>query len=600
MVAGCSRDEPSRETTSTDQARAEEVAETTETATAPAQEEGPSISVAGSTTERTDPSEPPPADADPVALLTAENSWERPVAEVNGEMITFKDVEIRLRDIHSDLDWIRRGDFDIDRLMFRMVNDWLLSQEARVLEMDQDEKTRRQVEKYRRDLMVEVFELNEIKSKATATEAEIRSEFKKEYQRVNLRVITVDENEQAGEILASIQGGADMAELAGEHSVDPYAPRGGLVSDLPKWELIREIGQLVPDMEPGEIGGPVRTDLGWSVIRLESVTKADPDLFPKVEKEIHDLVIFEKSRVLRARLAGRVREKHPVRLDSGLIESIRPERFDDGRIAPTVDDRDAVVARIGSDLEISADRYAAALLLRWSGVRSMEAAEAAAPIILEKMIEESLILAEAMAMGYGDRPEVVRAVYGYETRILVQRFLEEVVAAGVEIPKERMEEFYQANKDSFSKPPRLRLGQITVATREEAEEIAELLREGTDLAWLARQRSIDRLAETGGDLGWKTPQPAADDLNRRLVDAQPGEIIDPQGVPGNFVVQMVLARQEQGHYTLKEVSGNVRNAVFAEKFRVVLDQYVTRLREASEIVIYEEMLDPFRQLESSS
>jgi len=123
-----------------------------------------------------------------------------------------------------------------------------------------------------------------------------------------------------------------------------------------------------------------------------------------------------------------------------------------------------------------------------------------------------------------------------------------------------------------------------------ADEIARLLREGTDLAWLARKHSTDRFAESGGIRGWMVPSPGVDDLQDRLFVAKPGDVLDPVGAPGNYYVLKVLVREEQGVYGLADVSGNIRNMVFSEKFRVVLDKFMTTLRSRSDIRINEEAL----------
>lgn len=385
-----------------------------------------------------------------------------------------------------------------------------------------------------------------------------------------------------------------MGELARARSIDPYAQRGGEVQGLPLRDLAPEIGQLARSLQPGKTGGPVSTDLGWSVIRLERFQEPDPAGLEKVRPALRELIAFEKARALRAELARRLQEQHPVELVGEAIERIRPQRVADGRLTPTVEDRREVVARIGGRLEITAGEYGDALLLRWSGVRSEDAARAAAPIILTGLIEKQLLLAEANRLGYGERPEVARQVRAYEDQILVQRYLEEVVAAGIEVGREEMEAYYREHLESFARPPRLNLGQITVATEEEAREVARLLGQGTDLAWLARQRSTDRFAAAGGERGWMSPQPGIDEFNDRLSRAAPGEVIEAGGVPGNFVVLKVLGREEQGTYPLEEVSGNVRSTLFSDKFRQVLDDFVTKLRARSQIRVDTELLASLR------
>jgi hypothetical protein len=53
----------------------------------------------------------------------------------------------------------------------------------------------------------------------------------------------------------------------------------------------------------------------------------------------------------------------------------------------------------------------------------------------------------------------------------------------------------------------------------------------------------------------------------------------------------VTAREERGVYPFEQVSGNVRRAVFDQKARAAIDALVTALRERSEVVVHQEVLD---------
>lgn len=511
------------------------------------------------------------------------------VAVVNGERVPFVYLEQRLATMHTGQAESRRSGYDLDRLMFKVVNDILLGQEARAAGMDEEPPVKRQVEKYREDLVIAALEQDQVASKAVAGEDEIRREFEKQYSRVTLRVVTVDERSEAEALIEEIRAGADMAALAHERSVDPYAARGGLIEDVPRRDLAAEVGALAASLEPGRLGGPVGTDLGWSVIRLESFAGPDGDLFDGVRAELAGIVRLEKRGRLRAELAERIRASHPVEMNREAIDAIEPQRLSDGRLVPQVGDRGDVVATVGS-LPITAGEYADALMLRWSGVRSEDAARAAAPIILATLVEKKLLLAEAKTSRFATLPEIEEQVRVYETQVLVRRYLEDVVAAGITVSAEELQACYEENRSRLQRPPRLNLGQITVPDKAQAEEMARLLREGTDLAWLARRHSTDRFAEDGGVRGWTVPSPGVDDFQDRLIASRTGDVLGPVGVPGNWNVIKVLAREDQGTYSLTEVSGNMRNMVFSEKFRKVLDEYMTKLRERSEIEINEEAL----------
>ncbi len=512
------------------------------------------------------------------------------LATVNGQPVTLEAVEQRLAALHTGTQEGAQQAFDRDRLMFQVINDVLLGQEARALGMHEDPPMRAQVDEYRDSILRRMVESEAIGDRARPTDEEIRQVFDEEYRRATHREVTAYQREDALEMRRRIERGEDMEALARELSVDPYAQRGGLVSDVAQADLQREVAAVAFGLQPGELAGPFRTEIGWSVLRLQEVRPADPERFADLRGISARMALLQKKERLEAHLARELQRRHPVVVREGVVNAILPEQGPDGRLMPRMPDGDAIAVSVGRERAVTATAYARALAKRWRGVRNLEAATAAAPIILQKLIHDELLVAEALRLELHRRPEVVRAVEARETQLLVPRFLEEVVAGGVQVSQEEMRAHYEAHKGRFSRPPRVRLGQITVATREEGEEVARLLRGGTDLAWLARRKSIDRFRESGGDRGWFEPQVGADEFNDDLLSAEPGTVLDPMGLPGNVMVVQVLAREEQGPYPYDQVSGNVREAVFAEKLQQAMATFMDKLRGRAEVQINEEAL----------
>ena len=487
---------------------------------------------------------------------------------------------------------------DLDQLVFRLVNDALLAQEARAMELQDEEPIPGKLAALRRDLAVKHLETDEVWKLARANDEEIRSTFEHDYRRVTLRVLTTLEKADAEAALAELRGdgdsaGADFATLVSERSVDPYKLRGGLVEDLARVDLQTEIADAAFAAEPGALVGPVRTSIGWSLVRVESFAPADPERFEAVRRTVRDVIRFRKAQQLKAALAAELRDKHPVSVDAAVLASLEPERQTDARLVPKVADAAAVVARAGNET-VTAGELGEALMWRWKGIRNEEAARATVPLVLDGLLESKLLLDEALARGYDRTPAVERAVTALEKDLLVERYLKTVLGPQVDVTPEEMKAYYEAHVASFNRPPRVHVSQITVATPEEAQEIVRQVRAGTDFAWLARRDSIDRFKEAGGERGWLDLTPGADAFNDALLAAKPGEVLEPMGVPGNWTVVRVNLREEQGPYPYDQVSGNVRTAVYQEKFQRFLGEFLDKLRSRSEIEVNEDALADLR------
>lgn len=511
------------------------------------------------------------------------------LAVVNGEAVYLEDLERVLEQVHSGAAESRRSRPDLKQLTFRLVNDTLLAQEARALGMDEEDPVPARMAARRESLATARLEREEIWSRAEATDEEIQQAFAEQYRRATFRILTVREREQAEALRGRIEKGADFAALAKESSVDPYAPKGGLVENLARIDAPHEVAAALFGGEPGTLAGPLVTRLGYSVVRAESLAPADPARLEELKPSLRTFVRFRKADALRADLSARLRAAHEVAVDEAVLAAIVPERLPDGRLMPKVENRDAVVARAGGRA-ITAGRLAQTLVQRWGGVANTEAALAATPIVLDRIVQGELMTAEALARGYGDTKEAQRALHAALVQLLVPRYLNQVVAADVRVIPEETAAWYERNRESYHRPPRLRLRQLTVATEAEAQRLAALVRQGSDFGWLARQHSTDRYKDAGGDRGWATPTSGGEAFEAALYTAKPGDVLGPAAVAEGFVVARVEAREEQGIYEFREVSGNVRKAVEEQKLQQAIDTVIQKLRARSEIEVYEDRL----------
>lgn len=95
----------------------------------------------------------------------------------------------------------------------------------------------------------------------------------------NASHILVETREAAQEIRDALDGGADFATLAQERSVGPSGPNGGALGWFGPGMMVKPFEDAVLAMQAGQVAGPVETQFGWHVIRLnETRLKEAPSL----------------------------------------------------------------------------------------------------------------------------------------------------------------------------------------------------------------------------------------------------------------------------------------------------------------------------------
>lgn len=87
------------------------------------------------------------------------------------------------------------------------------------------------------------------------------------------RHILVETKEQCEEIKSEIEGGADFADMAAEHSKCPSGKEGGSFGEFEPGQMVPEFDEVVFSGEVGKCLGPVQTDFGFHLIEITSRTE---------------------------------------------------------------------------------------------------------------------------------------------------------------------------------------------------------------------------------------------------------------------------------------------------------------------------------------
>jgi peptidyl-prolyl cis-trans isomerase C len=90
--------------------------------------------------------------------------------------------------------------------------------------------------------------------------------------RARARHILVPTKEQCDELKKQIDGGADFAALARQHSKCPSGREGGDLGEFGPGQMVSEFDEVVFRDEVGKPHGPVQTQFGFHLIEITSRT----------------------------------------------------------------------------------------------------------------------------------------------------------------------------------------------------------------------------------------------------------------------------------------------------------------------------------------
>ena len=224
----------------------------------------------------------------------ADYGLETPLAEVNGTALTLGELIAIRRDLPDQYQALPNKVL-LDGIVEQMIDQYLLAEAAREAGIDERPAVEISLRNQRRAILADAYLQAELGKRVT--DERVRALYEERYveaepeDEVHAYHILVETEEEADEIKAKLDEGADFSELAKEHGTDGTAQRGGDLGWFVQSDMVPEFAEKAFAMEPGTISEPVQTDFGWHIIKLEDRRPRTPPEFEEVRQELMQEVV---------------------------------------------------------------------------------------------------------------------------------------------------------------------------------------------------------------------------------------------------------------------------------------------------------------------
>ena len=130
---------------------------------------------------------------------------------------------------------------------------------------------------------------------------------------VNASHILVDSAEKANELLAAIRAGEiTFEDAAAKHSTCPSSAQGGNLGDFGRGQMVPEFDTACFEMAEGEVRGPVQTQFGYHLIRLNKKNPAEPMSYNDVRAALYEQITRERQQAAYQSKINQLKILYPV------------------------------------------------------------------------------------------------------------------------------------------------------------------------------------------------------------------------------------------------------------------------------------------------
>jgi len=224
------------------------------------------------------------------------------IATIDGEKITVQEFNAELDKIPMNMKMLVASQSGKKEFLNRLIVKKLLLREAKKENVEKEKAFQDRLTDIKEQLTIEQLLKKKVAAELNFSDAELESYYeahKEEFKRdkeIQTRQIVVKTEPEAKELQARIARGEDFAELARKYSIDPSAKTtGGDIGFHPKGTLIPEYEAAAFSLTKiGQVSPPVKTQLGYHLIKLEGMRTGTYVPFPEVKDFIRQKMTQER------------------------------------------------------------------------------------------------------------------------------------------------------------------------------------------------------------------------------------------------------------------------------------------------------------------
>ena len=238
-------------------------------------------------------------------------------ARVNGQPITEADIDAALVGMGAKGERYNTPD-GRKIVLEQLINKKLFLADAAKNLYEYDPQFKAEFQKLKEDMLAN-FAIAKAVDGVRVTDEEAKKFFEENEKDLNAGEsvsashILVDSEEKANEIKAEIESGAvSFEDAARKYSSCPSSEQGGALGEFTRGQMVPEFDEACFSMKVGELRGPVKTQFGYHLIKLNDKKEATPLKYEDIADQIKQKLLTDKQQAAYRSKVNQLKILYPV------------------------------------------------------------------------------------------------------------------------------------------------------------------------------------------------------------------------------------------------------------------------------------------------
>ncbi len=238
------------------------------------------------------------------------------LAVVAGENITNADLDAFLQSLPQEQRMYASNPQFRKQCLEQLIAYRVYAKLGEEMKLEETAEFKAIMENARKDILAQMA-IGEVLKSVTVTDEEVKEFYEANQQRfqkgatVSAKHILVKEEAECKAILESItKGEKTFEDAAKESSTCPSGSKGGDLGEFGKGQMVKEFEEAAFAAEIGTVVGPVKTQFGYHLIKVEKKNEASVKPFEEAKGTIQQTLLQQKQNHAYAAKMGELKEKY--------------------------------------------------------------------------------------------------------------------------------------------------------------------------------------------------------------------------------------------------------------------------------------------------
>lgn len=238
------------------------------------------------------------------------------IAVVNGHEITEADFETFTKGLPADQQQYLQNPDAVEFFKKQFVSLFLFAEMGKEEKLDETEEFKNTMKNVERDLLAQTA-MHKLLDAITITDEEIKAfydehtEMFQKSETVHAKHILMESEDAIKDVLSNIENETlSFEEAAQNHSTCPSGQRGGDLGEFGRGQMVPEFEEAAFGAELNKVIGPVKTQFGYHLIKVEDHNEAKTSSFEEVKEAAKAHLAKQKQQQVIEAKEAELKEKY--------------------------------------------------------------------------------------------------------------------------------------------------------------------------------------------------------------------------------------------------------------------------------------------------